>query len=147
LSLTSTIFLLIDWLISRWSWGSGAESIGEWIRLMRELGLHRVMPRKFRVKTHSDHKHPIAKNVLDRNLKALRAEPEMDCRYHVHLLGERGLAVSLDTDGPLLAPHRPLADGPQHRMQHESPRQLLSINAVAESFFGPKRCDYASIGI
>ncbi|HIF94383.1 MAG: apolipoprotein N-acyltransferase [Myxococcales bacterium] len=79
--------------------GSGAESIGEWIRLMRELGLHRVMPRKFRVKTHSDHKHPIAKNVLDRNLKALRAEPEMDCRYHVHLLGERGLGSIADFTG------------------------------------------------
>ena len=114
---------------------------------MREIGLHRVMPRKFRVKAHSDHKRPIAKTVLDRNLKALRAEPEMNCRYHVHLLGERGLAVSLDTDGPPLATHRRLADGPQHRMQHESPRQLLSINPVAGSFFAPQRCDYASIGI
>jgi hypothetical protein len=66
---------------------------------MRELGLHRVMPRKFRVKTHSDHKHPIAKNVLDRNLKALPAEPEMDCQYHVHLLAERGLGSIADFTG------------------------------------------------
>jgi putative transposase len=39
-------------------------------RLMRELGLQGVSPRKFRVTTHSDHDHPIAENVLDRNFEA-----------------------------------------------------------------------------
>ncbi len=39
-------------------------------RLMRELGLQGVTPRKFRVTTHSDHDHPIAENVLARNFEA-----------------------------------------------------------------------------
>jgi transposase InsO family protein len=33
-------------------------------RLMRQLGLRGVMPRKFRVTTDSDHEHPIAQNML-----------------------------------------------------------------------------------
>ena len=41
-------------------------------RLMRELGLRGVSPRKFRVTTDSDHEHPIAPNVLARNFKAQR---------------------------------------------------------------------------
>jgi transposase InsO family protein len=39
-------------------------------RLMRELGLQGVSPRKFRVTTNSDHDHPIAENVLDRDFEA-----------------------------------------------------------------------------
>ena len=39
-------------------------------RLMRELGLQGVCPRKFRVTTQSDHDHPIAENVLDRDFEA-----------------------------------------------------------------------------
>ena len=39
-------------------------------RLMRELGLQGVSPRKFRVTTNSDHDHPIAANVLDRDFEA-----------------------------------------------------------------------------
>jgi putative transposase len=39
-------------------------------RLMRELGLRGVCPRKFCVTTDSDHRHPIAENVLNRNFKA-----------------------------------------------------------------------------
>jgi transposase InsO family protein len=39
-------------------------------RLMREMGLQGVCPRKFRVTTDSDHDHPIAKNLLDRNFEA-----------------------------------------------------------------------------
>ena len=39
-------------------------------RLMREMGLQGVTPRKFRVTTDSDHDHPIAENVLDRNFEA-----------------------------------------------------------------------------
>ena len=35
-------------------------------RLMREMGLQRVSPRRFRVTTDSNHDHPIAENVLDR---------------------------------------------------------------------------------
>ncbi len=41
-------------------------------RLMRELGLRGVSPRKFRVTTDSDHKYPIARNVLNRDFKASR---------------------------------------------------------------------------
>jgi len=41
-------------------------------RLMRELGLRGLSPRKFRVTTDSDHEHPIAQNVLDRNFEAQR---------------------------------------------------------------------------
>ncbi len=39
-------------------------------RLMRELGLQGDSPRKFRVTTDSDHVHPIAANVLDRDFEA-----------------------------------------------------------------------------
>jgi putative transposase len=39
-------------------------------RLMREMGLRGVSPRKFRATTDSDHDHPIAENVLDRNFEA-----------------------------------------------------------------------------
>jgi len=39
-------------------------------RLMRELGLRGVSPRKFRVTTDSDHEHVIAENVLARNFEA-----------------------------------------------------------------------------
>ncbi len=41
-------------------------------RLMRELGLRGLSPRKFRATTDSDHEHPIAQNVLDRNFEAQR---------------------------------------------------------------------------
>ena len=41
-------------------------------RLMRELGLRGVSPRKFRVTTDSDHKHGIAENLLERNFEASR---------------------------------------------------------------------------
>jgi putative transposase len=41
-------------------------------RLMRELRLQGVTPRKFIVTTDSDHRHPIAANVLDRNFEASR---------------------------------------------------------------------------
>ena len=41
-------------------------------RLMRELGLQGVMPRKFRVTTDSNHGHAISENVLDRNFEASR---------------------------------------------------------------------------
>lgn len=39
-------------------------------RLMGEMGLQGVSPRKFRVTTDSDHAHPIAENVLARNFEA-----------------------------------------------------------------------------
>jgi hypothetical protein len=39
-------------------------------RLIRQLGLQGVMPRKFRVTTDSDHEHPIAQNMLGRNFEA-----------------------------------------------------------------------------
>jgi len=41
-------------------------------RLMRELGLRGVSPRKFRVTTDSDHNHAIAKNLLARDFEASR---------------------------------------------------------------------------
>ncbi len=39
-------------------------------RLMRELRLQGVTPRKFRVTTDSNHGHSIAKNLVDRNFEA-----------------------------------------------------------------------------
>ena len=39
-------------------------------RLMRELGLQGLSPRKFRITTNSDHDHRIAENVLDRDFEA-----------------------------------------------------------------------------
>ena len=41
-------------------------------RLMREMGLQGVTPRRFRVTTDSDHDHPIAKNLIDRDFTASR---------------------------------------------------------------------------
>ena len=41
-------------------------------RLMRELGLRGVSPRKFRVTTDSDHNHAIAENLLARDFEASR---------------------------------------------------------------------------
>jgi len=41
-------------------------------RLMRELGLRGLSPRRFRVTTDSNHGHAIAENVLDRNFEASR---------------------------------------------------------------------------
>ncbi len=41
-------------------------------RLMRELGLRGVSPRKFRVTTDSDHNHAIAENLLARDFEAKR---------------------------------------------------------------------------
>jgi transposase InsO family protein len=46
------------------------ETIDSVARLMRELKLRGVSPRKFRVTTDSDHDHPIAANVLNRNFEA-----------------------------------------------------------------------------
>ena len=40
-------------------------------RLMRELGLQGLSPRKFRITTDSDHDHRVAENLLDRNFEAL----------------------------------------------------------------------------
>jgi len=39
-------------------------------RLMRELGLQGVSPRRFRVTTNSDHDRPVADNVLNRDFEA-----------------------------------------------------------------------------
>ena len=41
-------------------------------RLMHEMRLQGVAPRKFRVTTDSDHKHPIAENLLGRDFEASR---------------------------------------------------------------------------
>jgi putative transposase len=40
-------------------------------RLMRDMGLQGVSPRKFRVTTNSNHVHPIAENVLAQNFEAM----------------------------------------------------------------------------
>ncbi|MBC8187128.1 MAG: hypothetical protein H8E78_02825 [Proteobacteria bacterium] len=49
-------------LIGRGTYGSP--------RVLRELGLQGVSPRRFRVTTNSDHEHPIAENALARNFEA-----------------------------------------------------------------------------
>jgi len=67
-------------------------------RLMRELGLRGVSPRKFRVTTNSDHGHPIADNVLNRNFEATRPNEKWatDITYVWTREGWLYLAVVMD---------------------------------------------------
>lgn len=67
-------------------------------RLMRELGLQGLSPRKFRVTTDSDHDHPIAENVLARNFEASRPNEKWatDITYVWTGEGWLYLAVVLD---------------------------------------------------
>ena len=78
-------------------------------RLMRELGLQGISPRKFRVTTNSDHDHPIAENVLNRDFAASGTEREVGNRHHLHL-HRRGLALLGGGDGSLFASDRGLVD-------------------------------------
>ena len=67
-------------------------------RLMRDLGLQGISPRKFRVTTDSDHKHPIAGNVLARNFEASRPNEKWttDITYVWTAEGWLYLAVVMD---------------------------------------------------
>jgi len=67
-------------------------------RLMRELGLRGVSPRKFRVTTDSDHEHPIAQNVLARNFEAQRPNEKWvtDITYIWTAEGWLYLAIVMD---------------------------------------------------
>jgi len=67
-------------------------------RLMCELGLQGVSSRKFRVTTDSDHKHPIAENVLARNFEASRPNEKWttDITYVWTAEGWLYLAVVMD---------------------------------------------------
>jgi putative transposase len=67
-------------------------------RLMREMGLQGVTPRKFRVTTDSDHGHPIAKNLIDRNFVASRPNEKWatDITYIWTAEGWLYLAIVMD---------------------------------------------------
>jgi putative transposase len=67
-------------------------------RLMRDLGLQGVSPRKFRVTTNSDHDHPVAENVLNRNFEATRPNEKWatDITYVWTSEGWLYLAVVMD---------------------------------------------------
>ena len=58
------------WLISRWRWGSGARSIGEWVRLLEEAG-DRI------------YRHPWLDVFANRFLRTFTVEPRaaVDDRY------------------------------------------------------------------
>jgi transposase InsO family protein len=74
-------------------------------RLMREMGLQGISPRKFRVTTDSNHVHP--------KLRSFGTQRKMDDGYHLHL-DKRGLALPGDRDGSVLAADRGLVDGRSH---------------------------------
>jgi putative transposase len=67
-------------------------------RLMREMGLQGVTPRKFRVTTDSDHSHPIAKNLIDRDFAASRPNEKWatDITYIWTAEGWLYLAIIMD---------------------------------------------------
>jgi transposase InsO family protein len=67
-------------------------------RLMREMGLQGVTPRKFRVTTDSDHGHPIAKNLIDRDFVASRPNEKWatDITYIWTAEGWLYLAIVMD---------------------------------------------------
>lgn len=67
-------------------------------RLMREMGLQGIAPRKFRTTTHSNHDAPIAPNVLARNFEASKANEKWvtDITYVWTAEGWLYLAVVID---------------------------------------------------
>ena len=67
-------------------------------RLMREMGLQGLSPRKFRVTTDSNHDDPIAPNVLARNFEASKANEKWvtDITYVWTAEGWLYLAVVID---------------------------------------------------
>ena len=67
-------------------------------RLMREMGLQGVTPRKFRVTTDSDHGHPIAENLIDRDFVASRPNEKWatDITYIWTAEGWLYLAIVMD---------------------------------------------------
>ena len=67
-------------------------------RLIREMGLQGVTPRKFRVTTDSDHGHPIAKNLIDRDFVASRPNEKWvtDITYIWTAEGWLYLAIVMD---------------------------------------------------
>jgi transposase InsO family protein len=79
-------------------------------RLMRDLGLQGLSPRKFRVTTDSNHNEAIAPNVLARNFVA-RKPNEKWAKDITYILDGRRLALSGRRDESLLASHRRMVDG------------------------------------
>jgi transposase InsO family protein len=67
-------------------------------RLMREMGLQGVTPRKFRVTTDSDHGHPVAKNLMGRDFVATRPNEKWatDITYIWTAEGWLYLAIVMD---------------------------------------------------
>ena len=53
-------------------------------RLRREHGIHCKQKRKFRATTDSDHKEPVAPNLLDQNFYDRWSESSLADRHHVH---------------------------------------------------------------
>ena len=67
-------------------------------RLMRELGLRGVCPRKFRVTTDSDHDHPIAENLLDRDFEASKPNEKWTTDITYVWTGEGWLYLAMVMD-------------------------------------------------
>lgn len=67
-------------------------------RLMREMGLQGVTPRKFRVTTNSDHEHSIAENLIDWDFGAARPNEKWatDITYIWTAEGWLYLAIVMD---------------------------------------------------
>ena len=73
-------------------------------RLMKQHGLRVKTMRRFKVTTNSDHKRPVASNLVRRNFTATVPDRLWTGRYHLYL-DSRGLAVSGSHSGCLLPPH------------------------------------------
>jgi hypothetical protein len=67
---------------------------------MKQAGLCARLPRRFQVTTDSKHALPVAKNLLNQDFTASKADERWGGRYHVPVDGRR-LAVSGRGPGPV----------------------------------------------
>ncbi len=78
--------------------------------LMREHGIRAKAPRRFVRTTDSNHRLPVAANVLDRDFDPEGPNEQLVCRHHVHS-DARGLAVLGGGRGSVQPDDRGVVDG------------------------------------
>ena len=86
------------------------------------MGSSRARRRRFRRTTDSNHPHPIAPNVLERNFDVAAAQHRVGDGHHLRL-DARGLAVPRRDSRPLLATRRRLG----HERGHHAHLALLAL--------------------